>query len=352
MTRCLFPLAICLFAGLGLGPLTADDDAGVTFIVGDYLESEGGTWKSDDGPLDGPFGIDFDSQDRMYVVELYSGRIHRIDPDGRLTTLSDKKEKGYSGDGGSLASAQFNGPHNCVVSAADALLVSDSWNHCVRQIDLESMQIETIAGTGAEGFSGDGGQATKAEFNFVMCIALNPARNVMHIADLKNLRVRNVDLKTGIVETVCGNGVKGVPEDGAAATQSPLIDPRAVASDTAGNLYVLERNGNALRVVRRDGSVHTVAGNGKKGFRDGDALQAEFGAPKHICCDESGNVYIADDLNGAIRKYDPRSQRVTTLLGRGHGDPKITLSHPHGVRWHHGTLYVVDTENSRIMKLR
>ena len=323
----------------------------VTFIVGDYLDSEGGTWNSDNSPLRGPFGIDFDSTGRMYVVELTSGRLHQVDLQGRLKTISEEKDKGYAGDGGLLKSAQFNGPHNCVVSSDDALLISDSWNHCVRRIELDTMQIETIAGTGEEGFSGDGGAAKEATFNFVMCIALNPARNVMHIADLKNRRIRNVDLKTGIVQTVCGNGRKGTPKNGSVATNSPLVDPRAVASDKAGNLYVLERGGHALRVVRSDGTVHTVAGTGKKGFKDGDALQAQFGSPKHICCDPQGNVYVADDLNGAIRKYDPKTGRVTTLLGKGHGDEKITLLHPHGVRWHKGVLYVVDTGNSRLMSL-
>lgn len=327
------------------------DNKNVTFVIGDYTVSEGGKWEPESSPLSGPFGIDFDSKGQMYVVELASGRIHRIDAGGDLKTISAEKAVGYAGDGGQLRSARFNGPHNCVVSANDALLVSDSWNHCVRRIDLDSMKIGTLAGNGKEGFSGDDGDAKQAGFNFVMCIALNPTRDVMHIADLKNRRIRNVDLATGIVTTVCGNGQKGVPVDGAVATDSPLVDPRAVASDSQGNLYVLERNGNALRVVRPDGTIHTVAGTGKKGSRDGDALLAQFGSPKHICCDPAGNVYIADDLNGAIRKYDPVTNRVTTLLGNGFGDPKITLLHPHGVRWYKGKLYVVDTGNSRLLEL-
>ncbi|MCA9137102.1 MAG: hypothetical protein KDB00_10095 [Planctomycetales bacterium] len=351
LIRLLFVASIATSSIVGAIKCVAADNA-VEFVVGDYLVSESGTWNADDSPLRGPFGIDFDSNGRMFVVELTSGRVHQIDVDGQLTTISEEKPTGYSGDGGPLAEARFNGPHNCVVAADDSLLISDSWNHCVRKIETDSMTIQTIVGTGQEGFSGDGGAAMDATFNFVMCIALNPTRDVMHLADLKNLRIRNVDLKTGVVTTVCGNGQKGVPVDGSAAASSPLVDPRAVASDSLGNLYVLERGGNALRVVRTDGTIHTVAGDGKKGYRDGDALKAEFGSPKHICCDTAGNVYIADDLNGAIRRYDPKTGQVTTLLGKGHGDPKISLLHPHGVRWYQGTLYVVDTGNNRIMKLR
>jgi streptogramin lyase len=80
-------------------------------------------------------------------------------------------------------------------------------------------------------------------------------------------------------------------------------------------------------------------------------LKARFGSPKHICCDLAGNVYIADDLNKAVRKYDPETGQVSTVLGRGFGDPKITLERPHGVRWYHERLYVVDTGHNRILRI-
>ena len=323
----------------------------VEFIVGNYLNAEGGDWDSKQSPLQEPFGIDFDSSGSMYIVELSSGRLHQRSPSGELRTLRDLHPKGYAGDGGPVSEAQFDGPHNCVVSADDKLLIADSWNHCVRQVDLKTHQVETIIGTSAEGFSGDNGASRSATFNFVMCIALDPSKKTLHIADLKNQRVRDVDLESGRIRTVAGNGKTAVPTDGNMANNSPLVDPRAAASDSAGNLYILERNGNALRVVRPDGSIHTVAGDGKRGFRDGDALQAQLGSPKHICCDPVGNVYIADDVNGAIRKYNPTTKQVSTLLGRGFGDPKITLEHPHGVRWHAGSLYVVDTGHNRILRM-
>ena len=323
----------------------------VEFIVGDYLKTEGGVWDFQQSPLQGPFGVDFDSSGSMYIVELTSGRLHKRTSSGALETLCDAHPKEYDGDGGQVSDAKFNGPHNCVVSANDRLLIADSWNHCVRRVDLQTRIVDTLAGTGAEGFSGDGGLGRSATFNFVMCIALNPSKTVLHIADLKNRRIRNLDLESGRVETVAGNGRKGVPTDGSVAKESPLVDPRAVASDAAGNLYILERNGHSLRIVVPSGTIRTVAGTGEKGFRDGAALQAQFGSPKHICCDPEGNVYIADDLNRAVRKYDPRTNHVSTILGRGCGDPKITLEHPHGVCWHGGSLYVVDTGHNRILRL-
>ena len=103
--------------------------------------------------------------------------------------------------------------------------------------------------------------------------------------------------------------------------------------------------------MRPDGTIHTVAGNGNKGFRDGTAIEAQFGSPKHVCTDAAGNVYIADDQNGAVRKYDTRTGTVTTLLGKGHGDARIRLKKPHGFCVHDDHLYVIDSGNARILRL-
>ncbi len=326
--------------------------ADVEFVVGDYMEAEGGAWDAMQSPLSNPFGIDFDSNGNMYVVELVGGRVHRIDRDNRVTRIAGDGSKAYSGDGGTADRATFNGMHNCAITRDDQLLIADSWNHCVRRIDLATGIIETIIGTGEAGFSGDGGPAKQATFDFVMCISLNADKSVLHITDLKNVRIRDVDLSSNRVRTVVGSGTKGIPEDGSVAIQCPLVDPRAAASDRDGNLYVLERNGHALRVVDAGGHIQTVAGTGNKGDRDGPALEAEFGAPKHLCTDDNGSVYIADDLNGAIRRYQPRTAQVTTVLGRGFGDERIRLLHPHGVCVHDGMLYVIDSGNNRIMRVR
>jgi sugar lactone lactonase YvrE len=287
----------------------------------------------------------------MYVVELGGGRVHRIDSAGQITRIAGDGSESYTGDGGPAAEATFDGMHNCAVTRDDQLLIADSWNHCVRRVNLASGTIDTIIGTGQAGFSGDGGQASEATFDFVMCISLNRSEDHLHLIDLKNRRVREVNLKTGTVKTVAGNGQRGIPVNGTPATQSPLVDPRAVASDGQGNLYVLERGGNALRVVRPDGSIYTVAGTGKRGHQDGPALQATFGSPKHVCTDAQDRVYIADDQNGAIRRYDPVSERVETVLGQGAGDARIRLSHPHGVCVEDDQLYVVDSGNHRILRM-
>jgi len=185
-----------------------------------------------------------------------------------------------------------------------------------------------------------------------MCIALNPANHVIHVADLNNHRIRAVNLKTGLVTTIAGNGEKGIPMDGAGAVQSPLVDPRAVVQDSKQNVWILERGGHALRVVRPDGTIHTMADTGKNGSADGPGKSAQFGSPKHLCIDDADNIFIADDENGTIRRVDGVTHEVTTVLGKGQGDARIQLSHPHGVTWERGYLYVVDMANNRILRMK
>jgi sugar lactone lactonase YvrE len=186
-----------------------------------------------------------------------------------------------------------------------------------------------------------------------MCVSLNPANDKIYLADLKNLRVRMIDLATGIVSTVAGNGQKGVPNDGDSATESPLVDPRAVAVDSKGNMYILERAGHALRMVTPDGKIRTVAGTGKRGGADGPALQAQLASPKHIAIDSEDNVIIADDQNERIRIYNPRKRTLKSILGIGVERPQTALSQPHGVCVHaDGSIYVVDTGHHRIIRLQ
>ena len=140
------------------------------------------------------------------------------------------------------------------------MYIADTMNHRVRKVGWATGVITTIAGNGTEGFSGDGGPALQAQFHGVYSIAVNTDETAVYVADLENRRIRRIDLKTGIITTVAGNGTKGVPEDGAVATQSPLVDPRAVAVDNRENVYILERGGNALRIVGRDGKIKTLIG--------------------------------------------------------------------------------------------
>lgn len=324
--------------------------AKVSVVLGESLKNKANLAP---GKLDSPFGVAFDSKRNMYIAELEGGRVHLLDPAGMLSIIAGDGSKGYRGDTGPATAATFNGMHNVAATADGDLYIADSWNHCVRKIDKKTGIITTIAGTGEPGFKGDGGPATAAAFNFLMCVSLNPRQDKLYVADLKNRRVRMIDLHSNIVTTVAGNGQKGIPINGDEATASPLIDPRAIAVDSQNNLYVLERSGHALRRVNAAGKIETVAGTGKAGKVVGKALQSQFNSPKHLAIDQNDNVIIADDQNARVVRYDPIQQIVTSILGKGVTDPKIGLRRPHGICVHkNGAIYIVDTGHHRILRLQ
>ena len=346
------PLVVCTY--VADSPLQGKDPAPkqtarASVVIGESLKNK---TLIEAGKLDSPFGVAFDSKNNMYIVELSGGRVHRRDSTGTLSIIAGDGSKGYSGDTGPAREATFNGMHNVAATAEGDLYIADSWNHCVRKLDTKTGVINTIAGTGEAGFSGDGGPATAAKFNFLMCVSLNPAQDKLYVADLKNRRVRMIDLKSNIVTTVAGNGKRGVPENGSEAILSPLIDPRAVAVDSQDNVYVLERGGHALRRVNSDGKIATVAGTGKPGNKLGRALESQFNSPKHLAIDQNNHVIIADDQNARVVRYDPQQQSITGILGKGVKHPKRSLLRPHGICVHKdGSIYVVDTGHHRILRL-
>jgi DNA-binding beta-propeller fold protein YncE len=327
----------------------------------------GGGQGGDDVPatqarLEAPFGVDFDRAGNMYIVEMTGARVLKVDPKGILHVLGGTGMKGDRGDGGPATSAQFNGPHSLAVAPDGTVYLADTWNNRVRKIDPKTGVITAFAGTGAKGFGGDGGPALKATFGGVYCVALSPDGKRLYLADLDNRRVRAIDLQTGVVSTVAGNGKKGVPQDDADALKSPLVDPRAVAADRKGNVYILERSGHALRVVTPEGKIRTVAGTGKPGLSgdDGDARKATLRGPKHLYIDLHDNVVIADSANHVVRTYLPREGKIVRVAGTGKkgsagagGPPrKIEMNEPHGVYVHpSGSLYIADSNNHRVLKL-
>jgi len=298
-----------------------------------------------------PFGIDFDRAGNRYIVEMAGGeRVLKIDTAGKLSVFAGTGEKGDNGDGGPALGARFNGMHSLAIGPGGDIFIADTWNNRIRRIDAKSRSIFAFAGTGKRGFGGDGGPARDAEFGNVYCVAFDASQENLFVADLDNRRVRAVNLKSGIVTTVAGNGQRGIPVDGARAKEAPLVDPRAVAVDSKGSIYILERSGHALRKVDRNDMIRTVAGTGKKGNADGEPLKAEFNGPKHICVDANDDVIIADTDNHVIRKYLPQENKVVRIAGADSGE--FRLKQPHGAQVDKsGALYIADSLNNRVLKM-
>jgi DNA-binding beta-propeller fold protein YncE len=328
----------------------------ITLVAGGGSGGDGA--KAAEAKLFQPFGCDFTADGSIVFVEFTgSERLRRLLPDGIVTTLAGTGKKGYSGDGGPGTLATFNAMHAVLVAPDGRLVIADSFNHVVRIYDPKTKVVTPFAGTGQKGYSGDGGPATKATFDETYCIAADGKFETLYVIDLKNRRLRAIDMKSNIVRTIAGNGEKGIPKDGEPAVSQPLVDPRAVAVDPkSGWIYLLERSGHALRVIDQSGRIKTVAGTGKAG-----AGELAMNGPKFVAVDRDGSVLIADTENHRIVRYTPGSPKLATVAGTGKagaagvgGDPaKCELNKPHGVTVHPktGEIYICDSSNHRILKI-
>lgn len=301
-----------------------------------------------------PFGVDFDRAGNLFIIEMAMGnRLLKVDAAGVLTHVAGRGSAGFSGDGGPALAAEFNGPHNLAALPDGNVLIGDTWAGRVRKVDVKAGTVTSLAGYTVP--------AEKAKGSGPYCITLDFTGTKLYIADLT--RIHELDLASGKPRIVAGNGKKGRPDDGAVATDAPLSDPRAVAVDRKGNIYILERGGNALRVVSPDGRIKTVvnASGAKGGTGDGGpALAATMNGPKHLCVDLEDNVIIADAESHLVRKFTPKDGKLVRVAGTGKqgkgalgSSPlECDLARPHGVTVHRdGTLYITDSYNNRILKI-
>lgn len=315
-------------------------------------------------PIGDPFGVEIGPDEALYITEVRHHRLRRLElKTGHITTVAGCGEKGYDGDGGPATAARLNEPYEVRFDAAGNLYFVEMMNHVVRKVAANTGVITTIAGTGQAGYSGDGGPATKATFRQPHSIAIDDRQGLL-IADIGNHRVRRVDLKTGIVTSIAGNGDKKLPMAGQPAIDQPVLGPRALYF-FQGELWVALREGHSVwRLGRSDSCWHPVAGTGTKGFSgDGSpALQATFDGPKGITLDQHGNLYVVDTENQAIRRVDKVTGIISTIAGggpkqrggQGDGGPatQAQLDRPHGIGIApDGTLYIGDTLNHRVRRL-
>ncbi|MFI2620070.1 NHL repeat-containing protein [Streptomyces sp. NPDC018584] len=298
--------------------------------------------RGDGGPaaraaLNQPRALAADASGALYIAEWKGHRVRRIAPDGTITTVAGTGEPGYGGDGGPAARAELNEPGGLVCDAAGHLYVADYWNHRVRRIAPDGT-ITTVAGTGEPGYGGDGGPAARALLNEPRGLALDGA-GTLYVAEWKGHRVRRI-APDGTITTVAGTGDPGSGPDGVPAVDSDLHHPIDIVTDATGRLYIADCWSHRVRVVSPDGLVTTVAGTGDPGYDDraAPAAASPLHQPRGVDLDREGNLYVADSLNECVRVVRPDGS-ITTVAGGPPGEEResgpaagVLLRYPRAVR--------------------
>jgi len=308
--------------------------------------------------LRNPYAVGVDGAGNVFIADSDNQRIRKVSANGVITTVAGNGAAGFSGDGGPATSASMSLPYSVKVNSAGDLFFVDQGNQRIRKVDANGT-ITTVAGDGAQGFSGDGGPATSAKLNTPVDVAVDGAGNLF-IADYNNGRIRKVDTND-IITTVAGNGGRGFSGDGGPATSASLNLPYGVAVDGAGNLFIADSSNHRLRKVDTNGIITTVAGNGTAGFSGdgGPATSAKLNEPDSIVVDGAGNLFFVDYSNQRIRKVGANGV-ITTVAGNGtaafsgDGGPatSASLRNAEGVAVDSaGNLFIADQANSRIRRV-
>ncbi len=354
-----------LFLCLGTQVLALSGVSGawkVDSFLGDGNPGFKGDFKKvSDAQTEKPFGVVRGPDGALWFCEYGGNRVRKVGTDGRVMTVAGTGESGFAGDGDKALKAKLNKPHEIRFDSAGDLYIADMANHSIRKVELKTGVIKTVAGTGFGGYEGDGDLATTAHLKHPSGMQFAPDGS-LYICDTGNHAVRRLDVKTGVISNVAGTGKPGLTPDGASLEGTPISAPRAIDFDRDGNPWVVSRDSNlVLKLDLKSGTIKHVAGNGQKGS-DGDggpAKKASLNSPKGISIDREGSAWIVDGGNYSIRKVsaDGKIERVAGTGEREDGPSGDALASPlkmpQGIfADKDGSVFVGDSEAHRIRVLR
>ena len=268
-----------------------------------------------DAQLNNPSDVFKDASGNIFIADKGNHVIRKISPFGIITTIAGNGIATWAGDGGPASSASLNLPNRVFADNSGNIFIADVGNNVIRKINTSGI-ISTIAGTGIQGFSGDGGPAINATLSTPTGVAADNAGNI-YISDQGNSRIRLIN-PTGIISTYAGGGPVQFSNDGAPATSVSLCGQNYISLDNAGTIYITNHDCWHFLKVTPDGLIYNVAGNSSASYSGdgGPAATANIEGPYGISPDNMGNVYLCAQQNERIRKVNPM-KIISTLAGTG-----------------------------------
>jgi uncharacterized protein (TIGR03437 family) len=337
-------------------PILAAQIYTASTIAGTNRLLDGGPATS--APLRSPIAVATDAAGNVYIADSEDNRVRKVSPQGTISTICGTGLPGFSGDRGKATAAALNGPASVAVDAAGNIFIADMGNYRVRRISTDGT-INTVAGNGGGGFSGDGQAATQAQLQPVS-VAVDNKGNLF-IGDAANSRIRKVDSQ-GIITTIAGSSTPGFAGDNGPATSAQVSLVVSLAADGAGNLYFADFFNFRVREITAAGTMTTVAGSGGRGFiDDGLAATSEVMIPAGIALDSTNmRLYISDANRSVIRFVTLATGLIGTTAGNGtfgfsgdNGNAIVAeLNQPSGLAMGAGNnLYICDIGNARVRKV-
>ena len=325
----------------------------ITTIAGDGTHSFGGDYgPANQSSLAFPTDVIVDSLGVIYIADRNNNRVRKIDRLGVITTLMGFSQTEFNGDNEISAETTLHLPFALALNGEDRLLVVDRNHFRVREVRLQSNQVETVAGNGTFLFRGDGGPGGGATLDAPSGIAVDSKGNVL-FADRLHQRIRRVG-SNGIIETVIGNGKQGNEGNGRPGIEATLHLPEVLVMDREDNIYLTQRTGNAwiIRKSNAEGIITHFAGNRRQGNTGdgGPAIEASFHTISDIAADGSGNIFIADSINRNIRKID--KQGIISMIAEANLEALGTEVHPNGIVVDRvGSIFFSDSGSSKVYKI-
>jgi len=235
-----------------------------------------------------------------------------------IETVAGTGVRGFSGDGGPATQAQINDPFGVVRGPDGALWFCEYGGQRIRKITPDG-RIHTVAGSGKTGYEGDGGPALQASFNKPHEIRFDRAGNLF-IVDMVNHAVRRVDAKTQVITTFAGNGTAGYSGDGGPANKAQFKQPHSIQFGPDGNLYICDIGNHVIRKVdMKTGTISTFAGTGKAGATpDGAPIAGTpLKGPRSLDFDAQGNLWLATREGNQVFKFDLKAGKIHHVAGTG-----------------------------------